>query len=69
MIEETIVYTVKCNRCGASVFDETEWLGFNDEGYVLDSALEAGWVFDNNNHYCPDCYEYDDEDVLVIKSK
>ena len=36
------------------------------------SLNEENWIKDEDNpgtHYCPDCYEYDDDDNLVIIKK
>jgi hypothetical protein len=35
--------------------------------YAADVAMEANFINEGDEHYCPDCYSYDDEDNLVIK--
>lgn len=31
------------------------------------ASRESDWIKEEHNHYCPDCYEYDDDDNLIIK--
>lgn len=68
MYKEIPMYTVICDRCGADASEESDYSGWNDKEYALDCATEGDWVEDGDNHYCPDCYSYDD-DNLVIKRK
>lgn len=43
------------------------WL---DEGTAKEQAMESEWVEIGDKHYCPDCYEFDDElDEYVPKKK
>jgi hypothetical protein len=67
MIQEVTMFTIICDGCGKDVFDGTEYSGFDYEPYVVDVAIEGNWHVEDGEHYCTDCYEYDDEDNLIIK--
>lgn len=61
------MYTVICDGCGKDVCDDTEYSGWSEEYYVEDIASEADWIEQDSKHYCPDCFEHDDDDNLIIK--
>jgi hypothetical protein len=67
MIKEVTMYTILCDGCGKDVCDGTEYSAWNDTSYVVDSAIEDNWHVEDGNHYCPNCFEYDDDDNLIIK--
>lgn len=72
MIKEIKMYTIICDGCGKNVCEGSEYAGWDDVDYVWDTADEENWIKDEDNpgtHYCPDCYEYDDDDNLVIIKK
>lgn len=71
MIKPVTMYSVICDRCGKTFIDEfngiVAWL---DEGTAKEQAMESEWAEIGNKHYCPDCYEFDDElDEYVPKKK
>ena len=71
MIKEVKMYSVVCDRCGKSFIDEfngiVAWL---DEGTAKEQAMESEWAEIGDKHYCPECYEFDDElDEYVPKKK
>lgn len=71
MIKEVKMYSVVCDRCGKTFIDEfngiAAWL---DEGTAKEQAMESEWAEIDDKHYCPDCYELDDElDEYVPKKK
>ena len=37
-------------------------------GFAEDIAMESDWLKEEDKHYCQDCFSYDEEDNLVIKS-
>ena len=69
MVNEIIYYTVICDNCDADSKEGCEYSAWNDKGYAISVAEEAGFIEHEGNHYCPNCYEYDDNDELVIKQK
>ena len=55
------MYSVICDRCGKAFIDGiVAWL---DEGTAKEQAMESEWAEIGDKHYCPDCYEFDDEYV------
>lgn len=62
MIKSVTMYSVICDRCGKAFIDEfngiVAWL---DEGTAKEQAMESEWAEIGDKHYCPDCYEFDDE--------
>lgn len=69
MIKELIMYTVVCDSCGKDVNVEAEYSCWDDKEYALDIAFEFDWITDYGKHYCPECYYYNENDKLIIKSK
>ena len=66
MIKQVKMFTVVCDNCGLDSNKDAEYSAWNDSSYAEDVATESGWVKDDDNHYCPDCVSYDDDDNLVI---
>jgi len=70
MVKEITMYTVICDNCGKDSNEGCEYAGWSDKGYAVDVAIDgAGFIKNDDNHYCPKCYEYDDNDEIVIKEK
>ena len=64
MIVDKKFYNVKCDCCGA-LFNETYWDEVEGATCMLD---DCGWkALEPDKHYCPDCYEWDDDHHLVTK--
>ncbi len=68
MLKEVKMYTVLCDNCGKDVNKDAEYSAWNEKIFAEDIAMEADWIKENDNHYCPDCFTYDDDDNLLIKS-
>lgn len=71
MIKQVTMYSVVCDRCGKPFIDEfngiVAWL---DEGTAKEQAMENEWVEIGDKHYCPDCYEFDDNsESMFLKRK
>lgn len=67
MIVTEIFYGIKCNRC-KNLFDDGEHSYWSDEGSAEEYATESDWIEDKGKHYCPNCYEDNEEqDDYVIK--
>lgn len=60
------MYTIICDNCKLDIGQDQEYSCWGDEGMAEDNANECDWLKHENNHYCPDCYFYDDNDELVI---
>ena len=69
MIKEVTMYTVVCDNCGKDVNQNAEYSCWNDKGFAQDIAIASHWINEDDKHYCPDCFTYDDDDNLVIKTQ
>lgn len=69
MIKSVTMYSVVCDRCGKFFVDEFNGIAaWVDECTAKEQAMESEWAEIGNKHYCPDCYEFDDElDKVVPK--
>ena len=68
MLKEVKMYIVVCDNCGKDVNKDAEYSAWNDKNYAVEVAMESDWIKENDKHYCPDCFTYDDDDNLLIKS-
>ncbi len=66
MIKEFKCFTLLCDNCGADVNEDTEFSGYEDIEHSRDIASESDWIEHEGKHYCPDCYSFNDEDVIII---
>lgn len=66
MVKEIKMYTIFCDICGCDVNEGSEFAGWNDKNYLEDVAQEEGWEKVDDKHYCTYCFEYDDNDELVL---
>ncbi len=66
-IKKVEMFTVVCDNCKLDIGTDAEYSCWNDELYTETVAMESDWIKEEHNHYCPDCYEYDDDDNLIIK--
>lgn len=69
MVKQVTMFTIICDNCGRDVNEGQEYSCWNDKGYAEDIAMEADWIKEDDKHFCPDCYTYDDDDNLIIKEK
>lgn len=63
-IEKVEMFTVSCDNCG-----EDFKAVYGDENITQETALESDWIKNRDNHFCPECWSYDDQDNLIIKNK
>lgn len=68
MIKEFKCYTLLCDNCGADVNEDTEFSGYEDIEHSRDIASENDWIEHEGKWYCYDCYAYDNNDELMIKT-
>ena len=69
MIKEITMYTAICDGCGKDVHEGCEISAWGDKGYVEEVVMEADWIREGGEHYCTDCFKYDDDDNLIISKK
>lgn len=63
--------TLTCNNCG-EIYCDDDGTGFSiwlTESDANEHADNDGWYLhgDDGKHYCPSCYEIDDDDNLIVK--
>ena len=68
-IEKIEMFTVICDNCKTSADDDTDYSCWNDEIAARDVAMEADYIYEDDKHYCPKCYEYNDEYELIINTE
>ena len=59
MIISEIFYGIKCNRCNETCGEEHAF--WCDEESAIENAMESEWIEEKGKHYCPNCYEFDEE--------
>lgn len=72
MIKEVKMYTVICDVCGVDCLKNEEYSCWNDKNYALDVMFNMEWAEDDDDsdkHYCPKCFEYDDDGYVIVKPK
>jgi hypothetical protein len=69
MIKEVKMFTMICDNCGKDLCENEEFAAWNDISPLSDIADGSDWNTEKENHYCPDCYFYDENDELVIIKK
>lgn len=69
MLKEVKMFTIICDSCGKDVNSDSEFSCWNDEGYLEDIRTNSDWEKVDEKHYCTNCYEYDENDNLIIKKK
>ena len=70
MIKEVKSYSLICNNCGETYRHKwTNYALWFDESAPLEYASEEGWIEHENKHYCPNCYEIDNDDNVIIKER
>lgn len=67
MIFEEIMYGIKCDRCH-DIFENGDNCTVSSDKYDMEeSAIDNDWYQDGDKHYCPGCFEKDENDEIVLK--
>jgi hypothetical protein len=69
MVKEVKMFTIVCDGCGKDVNEDSDYSCWNDINYNEEIRQEAGWEKVDDKHYCNKCFECDDNDELIIKTK
>jgi hypothetical protein len=69
MIKKVEMYTVICDNCGKDSNADSEYSCWGDDLYAEEVAMEFDWQKEDEKHYCTDCFEFDEDDNLIIKIK
>lgn len=70
MKQEVKSMIIVCDGCGEHFHDGNDFCSYVDDEngeYIEQSALSSEWMKFGDKHYCPDCYELDDEDHYHTK--
>lgn len=69
MIYPVTMYAGKCDNCGKEMkLGGGEYSAYGDPESVEFEMEESAYHIDSDKHYCPDCWSYDDEDNIVLKT-
>ena len=69
MIKSVTMYSVVCDRCGKQ-FEADDIIAWTDKSDAIAYAADSEWAEIGDKHYCPDCYEFDENlDKYVPKKK
>ena len=60
MIKQVTYYDIICDRCGKSFSEESNTCYPDTESAEM-TAMYSEWRAMGEKHYCPDCYELDEE--------
>ena len=64
MIRKQDFFNIECDHCGAMLDEENWW----DDKETCESLLtECNWKKLGDRQYCDECWEYDDDDNIVIE--
>jgi hypothetical protein len=69
MITPKEMYTLHCDGCGKDICDGTEHSAWDSKAWLEEMAENEYWEIINGQHYCPDCFMYDEDDQLIIKPR
>lgn len=70
MIQTVEMYKAVCDSCKKDC-DYGDFSCLSDVPTAREWAVDNDWHFTDNEKkcYCPNCYGFDDDDNLIIKSK
>lgn len=61
---------IQCDNCGRVY--ENPFTGISmmvEESGIMEDAQDHEWLIEDGRCYCPECYEFDDDDNTIIKPK
>lgn len=69
MIEKVECVTLSCDNCKKDFVEYHNGFSiFVDENSAYEEASNDDWFLDGEKCYCPDCYSFDDDENLIIKT-
>ena len=60
------MYTVICDSCGNGADEGGDYSCWTDKSTAEYQASNCDWETLGKNHYCPKCFNYDDDDNMII---
>lgn len=67
MLKVTKVYSYICDGCGKNSCDGDERVWWDDKFDAWSTAVDDDWQTIGSKEYCPNCWEYDDNDEPIVK--
>lgn len=67
-IEKVKMFTDVYDNCKLHIGIKDEYSCWNDENSAKENAMNSDWLI-HYKHYYPDCYDFDDNDKLIIKTE
>ncbi len=61
MIETVTMYRVRCDRCGVSAQEDSEYYAWADEDQAREDAANADWREIAGKDYCAGCWEWNED--------
>lgn len=61
MIKQVTYYDIICDRCGKSFSFVSNTCYPDTESAEMTAIFSGDWVVKDCKHYCPNCYEFDEE--------
>lgn len=58
---------ISCNVCKEIAGRDSDYSFFPLESDAIDNAKELDWYIHEDNHLCPDCHHFDENDNLIVK--
>lgn len=68
-VEKVQMFTVVCDNCKLDIGENSDYSCWNHVNFAEDVAMDSDWLIHDGKHHCPDCYKYDDNDELIIKTE
>ncbi len=63
-------YKCVCDRCGCNTSDNPVYSAWSDTEGAWWEAECSDWAEIDDHHYCPDCWEYDEDgEVIIMEDK
>jgi hypothetical protein len=60
-------YKCVCDRCGCNDSDDSLYSAWSDTEGAWWEAECSDWAEIDDKHYCPDCWECDEDGEAIIK--
>jgi hypothetical protein len=67
MIKKVEMFTAICDICKTDICAGTEYSCWDSES-LLNEMDEQNWYNESGKQYCPDCYSFDDGDLLSLNT-
>ena len=68
MVKKKTFYGIKCDGCGRMLSGEWDADAYYEtKDFIEEVAIDSDWKKFRGKHYCPDCYQYGDNDELILR--